>query len=148
MRLKEQIINQGLTYKQVAQAVGIDKYQLSKFANYVCLPTPEQANSLCNVLNCNILDIYNKKELTFKMPPKSHESINNGKEYYNLHVRLDKDCCNFFIKENLIKLGYKNIAQWLYDCMFDFECRVIRNSLIDKIEQQTGENYARARKRY
>lgn len=141
MKLKEQITSQGLTYRQVAKAVGIDKYQLSKFANYVCLPTPEQANSLCNVLNCNILDIYNKKELTFKMPPKNHKSINNDKLLYNLHVRLNKRCCNILNKYNLNNLGYESITHWLDCCIFDLECKLIAKQI--KFESLEVESYGR-----
>lgn len=71
MYLKELIKLRKYTYSQVANYVGIDKYQLCKIANYVCLPTPHQLQLICNFLKCKPCDIYKKSEITFKTTLKA-----------------------------------------------------------------------------
>lgn len=68
MRLKQILTEKGITYKQVAKVLEIDKPQVCRLANGKCLPTVEQAKKLCEFLSCNLLDIYSANELLYKMP--------------------------------------------------------------------------------
>ena len=130
MLLKEQLQKRSISQKELAEHLGIDKMQMSRLANYKCLPTPEQAKSICKYLDCNILDIYNKKEIDLIMGCKKASRNQDDNLYYRICVRLNKSSCNCLKIENLSKLGYKTIKSWVVDCV---------NDLQEKLKGQGGE---------
>lgn len=124
MLLKELLAKANLQQKDLVKALGQDKYYISKIANYKCLPTPEQASIICKMLNCNILDIYNKNEIDLLKGVKKASRNQDDNLYYRLSVRLNKSGCNCLKLENLNKLGYKTIKEWVLDCMQDLQKRL------------------------
>ncbi len=68
MKLKQILTEQGITYKQLAKVLEIDKPHVCRLANGKCLPTVEQARRMCEFLGCKLLDIYSANELLYKMP--------------------------------------------------------------------------------
>lgn len=62
------MINAGVMQKDVLQAVHrtdarVDKPLLSKIVNDVILPTPRQLAEICAALSCDVLDIYDPREI-------------------------------------------------------------------------------------
>ena len=117
MLIKEYLNKQNKQQKQLAEALNIDKRDINKIVNYKCLPLPEQAEKICEFLDCNILDIYNKKEIDLVKGTKKASRNNDSELYYRLSVRLNKAGCNCLKLENLQKLGYKTLKEWVLDCM-------------------------------
>lgn len=124
MLLKELLARQGKQQNDLAKYLNLDKEQISKIANYVCLPTPEQARLICEFLNCNILDIYNKKEIDLILGCKKSNRVQDNNLYYRLSVRLNKSGCNCLKPQYLIKLGYKTQKEWVLECMEQLKQRL------------------------
>ena len=109
--------------KELAEIVGISPQQMSKLANYKCLPTPAQANTICETLQCNILDIYNKNEIDLILGTRKASRNQEDNLYYRLSVRLNRSSCNCLKPQNLNKVGYKTIKAWVIDCMKELETK-------------------------
>lgn len=124
MLLKELLKKNKLQQKDLADILRVDEPYVSNLANYKYLPTPEQANKICTFLNCNILDIYNKKEIDLILGTKKASRNNDDNLYYRLCVRLNKSGCNCLKIENLHKLGYKTMKEWVLDCMESLKHRL------------------------
>lgn len=135
MLLKEILKNKNLEQQELAQKIDIDKYQISKITNYKCLPTPQQAEKICEILDCNILDIYNKNEIDLIKGAKKASRNNNDNLYYRLSVRLNKSGCNCLKPENIKLLGYKTIKEWVLECMEDLKTRQ-KQARKDKAQNQ------------
>lgn len=117
MKLKAIREMKNITAVELAKAVGTDKYMISKYENMVCLPTPEVMRRICNFLQCNILDVWEKEEI-YIMPSNlrfNERNEFNRVNYYNFGVRLPKSSCNTLKRENLIKLGYTSKKNWLVE---------------------------------
>lgn len=122
MKLKEILERKNKKAKELALNIGADEPMISKFANYKCLPTPVAMEKICEVLSCDIKDIYEDKEVFYKKTKKSSQNgSNNDEEYtcYNLSVRLPREACKYLKKENLSKVGYRNITDWIWTCYRD-----------------------------
>ena len=76
------------------------------------------------MLECNILDIYNKQEIDLLKGVRKASRNTDDELYYRLSVRLNKGGCNCLKLENLKKLGYKTIKQWVLECMEDLKRRL------------------------
>ncbi len=124
MLLKELLIKNNIKQKEMAKELNIDKEHMSKISNYKCLPTPEQAKKMCNFLDCNILDIYNKKEIDLILGCKKAKRNQDNNLYYRLSVRLNKSGCNCLKQENLNKLGYKTLKSWVLECLEELQGRL------------------------
>lgn len=121
MLLKEILKNKNIEQQELSDKTNIDKWQISKICNYKCLPTPEQAYKICDVLDCNILDIYNKSEIDLINGVKKASRNKTDNLYYRLSVRLNKASCNCLKLDNIKLLGYKTIKDWVLDCMKDLK---------------------------
>lgn len=117
MLIKEYLAKENKQQKQLAEALNIDKRDINKIVNYKCLPLPEQARKICEFLSCNILDIYNKKEIDLVKGTTKASRNNEDNLYYRLSVRINKTDCDCLKLKNLQKLGYKTLKEWVLDCM-------------------------------
>lgn len=124
MLLKELLQSQNKQQKELAKVLNIDKSHMSKIAGYKCLPLPEQAKKICEYLNCNILDIYNRKEVDLILGTKKKSNNIDSTIYYKLSVRLNRTSCNCLKLDNLKMLGYKTIKEWVEECIFDLNKRL------------------------
>ena len=121
--IKEKRILQGLTQPELAKEINRDVPLLSKFENYVCLPTPNDAKKLMKVLKCTtILELYDKKDITFHGRNKNQKT--NELNCYKLTAELPRDAKDWLIKENLEMLGYKSIKDWANKAYEKFVKRV------------------------
>ncbi len=112
MQLQEQIIKSGMTAKDFAKRIGTDSPMVSKFNNYKCLPIPTMMKVMCEVLDCDIKDIYADIELYYT---KSKSKASKKTDKYKLTVNLPKGAKEFF-KTALKKCGYKDITDWILRC--------------------------------
>lgn len=119
MRLQEQIVDCGFTNKQFAQEIKTDAPTVSRFVKYKCLPIPEMMKDICNVLNCEVEQIYSKDEIYYKSSEKSRKI---KREHYKLTVSLPKDAQDFF-KKALKKCGYRDITDWVMKCYLRLQKR-------------------------
>lgn len=117
--------------KELAKITNTDKRYISEVANYKCLPLPEQADQICKYLGCNILDIYNKKEIDLILGTKRKSNNIDSDIYYRLSVRLNKSSRDCLKKENLNKLGYKTQKEWVIECI---------NELKKRLKEQNNDN--------
>lgn len=121
--IKEHLQRKNILQNELAKILEMDKYQVSKIVNYKCLPLPEQADKMCELLDCNILDLYNKKEIDLINGVKKASRTQNDNLYYRLSVRLNKASCNCLKLENIKLVGYKTQKEWVLDCMEELKER-------------------------
>lgn len=133
MLLKELLKKNNIQQKDLALILNLEETHISNLTNYKCLPTPNQAFKICELLNCNILDIYNKNEIDLILGTKKASRNNDDNLYYRLCVRLNKSGCNCLKIENLQKLGYKTMKEWVLDCMEDLKLRLRERDKQDQI---------------
>lgn len=131
-KLKEVIAARGKTQKEVAEALrkkdkNIDRSMLNKFVNYVCLPKPSTTSDICEILDCDVLDLYDVIEMdmlsmtTKKRKPSIHGSKDfksHGEHIYNLTVEIDRKVAwQIFSKKALNMLGYKTKSEMIRDLL-------------------------------
>ncbi len=130
MNLQNQIIKSNLKSKDLAEKVGTDASMISRFNNYKCLPIPSMLEKICNVLNCNISDIYNDDEIYMKRSKKSKRKSNY--ENYKITVRLPRDAKDK-IHQALEVCGYKDVTYWIYRC---YERLMSQYEIIEKAKKK------------
>ena len=108
MNLKFYLTKTRLSQRELAEKLGTSEPMISKFSNYKCLPVPEDMKKLCKVLDCNVLDIYEKNEITFieKKPKRAIADLSE----YKLTVHLPNEYRELFEPKTLRKLGYHNLV--------------------------------------
>lgn len=113
MLLNEKIAKKGFTNKEFAKKIGTDAPMVSRFSNYKCLPIPKMMREICDILDCDVEDIYEGKELYYKhRKPVSLTS----QETYKMTVRLSKDK-QAIIRKALKRCGYRDITDWINKCI-------------------------------
>lgn len=123
--IKEKRTQQGISQVDLAKAIGKDVPMLSKFENYVCLPTPEDAKRIVKALKCTtILELYNEKDITFLPKAKSKGNKEEELNTYKLTAELPREAVNWLTKENLKLLGFNTVKEWANDCYRKFVKRV------------------------
>lgn len=122
MKLRELRLRRGMQQKDLATAIGINAPMLSNFENYKCLPIPRMLKALCGVLECEPSDIYERHEIALQVAQMScKDSVANVEsEVYRLTANLPRRAQLFF-KDNLQKLGYRNITEWANTCFENLE---------------------------
>lgn len=74
---KKMMTRAGVMQKDVVQAVHrrdprVDKSLVSKFVNDVVLPRKEQLETICDVLGCDVGDLYDQREIDLAhIPPRT-----------------------------------------------------------------------------
>ena len=74
---KKMMTRAGVMQKDVVQAVHrrdprVDKSLVSKFVNDVVLPRKEQLETICDVLGCDVVDLYDQREIDLAhIPPRT-----------------------------------------------------------------------------
>ena len=115
--IKEKRIERGLTQPELAKSINRDVPLISKFENYVCLPTPEDAVKLLKMLKCtSILELYDEKDITYLKQNK--QKANDNLHCYKLTAELPRDAIHWLTKENLELLKYRSIKDWVNQCYY------------------------------
>lgn len=110
MLLREVRNERGVTQKQLADALGTDVPQISRYENYKCLPVPADMEIICDLLNCEVNDIYDDKEIVYHRKKKQAPS---GE--YKVTVRLPADAKDE-INRALITCHYVGVSDWVRAC--------------------------------
>lgn len=136
--LKQYLENHGIQQKELAQALKIDKFQMSKIANHRVMPTPEQCKIILEYLNCDVKEIFPQNFIGFKIANLSHKTKTSKNKYYRLSVRLNKTSCNRLNLQNLNLLGYKTLKSWIEKQikLFEIELREYQNKLVNEALQE------------
>lgn len=122
--IKEKRIQKGISQVDLAKAIGKDVPMLSKFENFVCLPTPGDASKIIKALKCKtILEIYDEDDITF-LPKKKKVEKEEDLNTYKLTAELPREAVKWLTKENLKLLGYNSVKSWANDCYRKFVKRV------------------------
>ena len=72
-KIKERRLTLGMSGSQLAQYLGKDKRDISKIENYYFLPTKYDLENMLKVLNCDVLELYDKNELPIEIIQKIKE---------------------------------------------------------------------------
>ena len=114
MYLKQMLCNRNIKHIELTKVLGTDKSTISKIMNYRILPTPKDAQKLCDFLKCKIIDIYEPNEINLKNVAYDENKTQVDKRYYRLSVRLKLGGCNLLKQPKKLKeLGYESIADWV-----------------------------------
>lgn len=114
MYLKQIFCNKEVKHNALTKLLDMDKSTISKIMNYKVLPTPIDAQKICNFLKCDITDIYEPKEIMLKNIGFKKCETKVDKKYYRLSVRLKLGGCNLLQQpKKLNELGYESIADWV-----------------------------------
>lgn len=122
-KYKKIMFDKGIMQKEVLDKVRctdprIDKSLLSKIVNDICLPTPPALASICKSLGCNVLDVYDVREIQLVPSEQTAEKAvatatertrrrRASNDFYNLTVEIPRDLAErVFSKNALRKLGY------------------------------------------
>lgn len=118
MKLKEVRLQRKMEQQELAVSADVSVPMMSYFENYKCLPIPATLKKITTKLNCNIEDIYEDKEIYYKKtaPKKSRK-----RNAYNLSVRLPEVMRKVITQENLEKLGYHSLKDFIWHCCKSFE---------------------------
>lgn len=123
--IKEKRIEQGLTQPDLAKCINKDVPLVSKFENYVCLPTPEDATKIAKVLKCTtVLELYDEEDISFDKYNKKAKKIDCEFDTYKLTVKLPREAIVWLTRENLNLFKYSSITNWVNDCYEKFVKKV------------------------
>lgn len=131
MKLQEIRRERGFEQAEFAKKIETSAPMMSCFENYKCIPVPEMLKKICEVLECNIEDIYEKKEIfvdskEFKGQLKVKATT---KSIYKLTVELPNSTRNVLTQNNLEKCGYHSLKDFIWHCCKRFERQL---SIINK----------------
>lgn len=140
--LQEQNLQQKKLLEEIrAIDARVDKALLSKMVNYVCLPTPQQADVICKTLNCTISELYKPNELI--VIPKS----SNAKKPYtptgmtNIHVQVEMQLVQrVFSKESMAKLGITSKSDCIRDYLKELAKRLDRIEIKESKQNEHSKN--------
>ena len=138
MKLHEMRLQRNLQQKDLAILVDTDEPMISRFENYKCLPIPPMMSAILSALDCDLSDIYENKEITYKRKQREPAELN----CYKLTVRLPKEAKEF-LNLALRKCGYRDVTYWIYRC---YERLQKQYEIITKAESLTACKHEALRK--
>lgn len=134
-KIKERRLTLGMSGSKLAQLLGKDKRDISKIENYYFLPTKQDLENMLEILNCDVLELYDKNELPIEIIQKIIVAENNIKKHsvataktcvattiggnsrvntYNFCVRVRKDDFPLLTKNTLAECGYNSLHEFLW----------------------------------
>lgn len=116
MKLKELRASKGLQQRHLADLIGKSVPMMSYIENYLFLPIPETLKKICEVLDCDVLDIYEKNEIYISAQKRAKTETKETPSVYKLSVRLPNEAREKFTQENLEKCGYHSLKDYIYHC--------------------------------
>ena len=122
MNLQEVRRLKNIEQADLAQRVGTNAPMMSNFEHYKCLPVPQMLKKMCEILQCNVSDIYSNEEIYINKA--SHNLIakaSNEKEFYKLTVCLPDAMRKLLSPDNLMKCGYHSLKDFVWHACKRFE---------------------------
>lgn len=138
-KLQERRRELGIEQVELAKQVNTTAPMISYFENYRCLPIPKMLEEICEVLDCDVLDIYEEKELYIKSKTTTRDIRVRDVETRSVY-RLTADLPNYareiLSSKNLEKCGYHSLKDFIWHCFKNFERRL--KKLQNKKPPSTG----------
>lgn len=108
-RLADIMRERSIDVKDIADNQNLSYDAANALVLNMCLPTVRKMDDLTALLGCDVLDIYDRKELTFRTG--THFPENN----YKITVRMPKEAKER-LSEMLPALNFKSVTDWVMDC--------------------------------
>lgn len=128
VRLQKRRQELGFTQKDVAAILSevdkrIDAFQVSKYENFVCLPTPEQLKALCDALQASVLELYDRGDIDLLPGRAKAQKGADGHRSGQVRkcFRMDKRRAEWFSLDKLRFCGYNSYQSWFDACVRRFE---------------------------
>lgn len=123
MKLKEKRNEFNIEQADLAKRVGTNAPMISCFEHYKCLPTPDMLKTICEVLRCDVLDIYESDEIYIKVTKSNNCTSTKSKESktYRLTADLPNYAREILNLKNLEKCGYHSLKDFIWHCFKRFE---------------------------
>lgn len=129
MRLREKMIERGMIQYNLAKEIGTDVPMVSRFLNYKCLPIPPMLVDIAKVLECEISDLYEDKEIYISSPPTAVEDkIKSEKQSEKVATKKSKKNRGIYkltveiplsrkkpLHKAVKQSGYPSIKAWVLD---------------------------------
>lgn len=119
MNLQKLRVEAGLSQPVLANKVSISVPMLSNFENYKCLPIPKTLQEICAVLDCGVLDLYDRDEIYILQKRKRTEQ--QGPKTYKLTVTLPNNLRILLTQKNLELCGFTSLKDFIMECCRKFE---------------------------
>ena len=140
MKLRHYLRLKNIQQKELARQTQLSESLVSKFNNYVCLPVPQDMKKICDALNCDVLDLYDKDEILFVKPKPRRKK--QEMDCYRLTVTLHSMFRKYFEIENLRSLGFKS----LHDCIQKLAVLPLMDMTLKKTFQEVNEKRSENKK--
>lgn len=123
MKLQEMRRERNIEQLDLATRVGTNAPMMSNFERYKCIPTPEMLNKICEILNCQALDIYDESELfvIVSHAAKAGSKKTKNPSFYRLTADLPGYARDILCARNLEKCGYHSLKDFIWHCFKRFE---------------------------
>lgn len=98
------------------QGIKLDKPDVSRLESGKYLPTVDMLRAICKVLECEVLDIYDKEEVDLlnALKPVRADKVVRLTDRHKVSARLNESCCNS-LKAALRERGL-TIQAWIERC--------------------------------
>ena len=123
MNLQEVRRLKNIEQADLAQKVGTNAPMMSNFEHYKCLPVPQMLKKMCEILQCEISDIYSNEEIYINKASSNNliAKIRKEKEVYKLTVSLPDAMRKLLTPDNLMKCGYHSLKDFIWHACRRFE---------------------------
>lgn len=121
MKLKEVRSYRNIGQAEFAERVGTTSPMMSNFENYKCIPVPNMLKRMCDILECDMSDIYEDEEIYIKKNNNLIIRVRKQKQEYKLTVSLPEEAREVFTPTNLRKCGYHSLKDFIWHCYKRFE---------------------------
>lgn len=131
-KYKQVIAKSGISQQELTNRVHsidrrVDKSLMSKFVNYVCVPTPAQTRVINNILGCETQELYTTDELNYNFSAEYSQSTarRRASNVYNLTIEVDRDLVErVFSSEAMRLLKITNKSDYIRQCLLRLDRRL------------------------
>lgn len=143
MNLQSVRQSKNIEQAELAKQVGTNAPMMSNFEHYKCLPVPRMLKMMCEILHCEISDIYSNEEL-YITTLKRNRVPEEKRIFYKLTVSLPDSMRNLLSQNNLERCGYHSLKDFIWHACKRFEKQLyavnkkghLENTLQDDRENQ------------
>jgi len=143
---KKVMLRRGIMQKELLASIRrvdmrVDSPLLSKFVNDVCLPTKTTLNAICKTLDCDVLELYDAREIELKPTPPAPQKAEGGgnatkktaatrarrakNDFYNLTVEIPRDLAERVLNDAALrKLGFLNKSDFVRQALLKADARL------------------------
>lgn len=149
-KYKKIMLQRGIMQKELLDGIRradmrVDSPLLSKIVNDICLPTKPTLETICKTLACNVLDIYDAREIELNPTKTAADNLSIKKDgdvlpetvktrarraknnFYNLTVEIPRELAErVFNKAALRKLGFLSKSDFVRQAVIKADERLTR----------------------